>query len=1047
MVKESDRCLRALEFNDRVLAVDWSPDGTRLATGDYGGGVEVLMADGRRLWRRIRHTEFVADVRWSPDGKRLASGSNDCSVRIWDVHDGTEDVVICPRMGVIAINWSPDSRRIACNGYGVSIFDASSGQKIEDWLVPDANCVSWSPSGSHLAASHGWEVQLRDDRTHQELTSLVGHTGMVLRLAWAHDGQRFASASWDKTVRIWSVAKEKCILTLKGHRDNVNSAYWSPDGKLIASGSKDRTVRIWSTETGKELIRMDGHVDTVWTVPFSPEGIHVASASDDGSVRIWNISDISDMTENPSSGKNQWTKKAAINATVRRRRKALAHCSQVLNMQHQVLAAEWSPDGTMLAIGDRAGGVEVRTVEGRRLWRIREGVGLVCALSWSFDSAYIVVAYHLKPLTVYEVANRERVLCTLEGIRTAAFSPRSHLFAEAGGRFLRVRDLTTDELLFRSEVHYSTVWSVAWSADGLRLATGGSDDAVRVWDAETGRCLQTMKGPAESALGVQCVTWGPGDKWIASGSHDKAVRIWSCATGHELIQCEGHTDRVRSVAWSPRGNFVASASGDGTIRLWAPTGREIVRLEEHASKVCSLSFSPNGAKLVSTSLDKTVRIWDVSHLISTRIGRAQSPAFEAYVTHQAATVGRRVKTLVPSTPLPPDLKRLPDAFCHLARLALHVPLSDLRVLLHFTGYAPACNENIEPLLSHPGIRKLAGLRWPVASRPGLVALLLKDVPRSDEWQPPEDATPTQLRDALANALNGVAIEPAAPPLPVAALTQAADAIDQRLLTLLELVGPDAVAAEPGLPLRLLPQASKLPVLAAPRRRLLGLRLRLDRGGPAHGHGAGAERTGIDVRGDWRSIVPWQLALPDVVLHGRHLRNEILYRARSGEEPPRLRPTVLVLDVSPPTFGPVEGATRLAAHVIASSLLEAGLPLVLVTAGGRGSVRTLERPSDLVDLWTSRSPEGADDAGALRLASAMRETLAGDELAPVVVLLSHAFFGADEDALPDVPGLRGFFVQYPGRTVRPTLAEACERWQSVAAGEVEGLEERLGRLVG
>ncbi len=194
------------------------------------------------------------------------------------------------------------------------------------------------------------------------------------------------------------------------------------------------------------------------------------------------------------------------------------------------------------------------------------------------------------------------------------------------------------------------------------------------------------------------------------------------------------------------------------------------------------------------------------------------------------------------------------------------------------------------------------------------------------------------------------------------------------------------------------------------------------------------------------MLPWQLALPEAVLRGRFLRREILYRARSGEEPPRLRPTVLVLDVSPPVFGPVERTTRLAAHVVASSLLDAGLPVVLVTAGGRGSVRTLERPADLVEVWTERSLEGADEPGALRVARAMRETLAGDALSPVIVLLSHVFYGADEEP-PEVPGLRGFFVQYPGRTVRPTMAAACERWESVGPGEFEGLGDRLGRLVG
>ena len=506
-------------------------------------------------------------------------------------------------------------------------------------------------------------------------------------------------------------------------------------------------------------------------------------------------------------------------------------------------------------------------------------------------------------------------------------------------------------------------------------------------------------------------------------------------------------DSVWRVAWSPEGNLLASTHLDNSFRLWDPdTGRQLHQLQDHTAVVNSVAFSPDATRLASASDDQTVRIWNVSDLILARARQAERTALEAYVTRQAASVGRQAGKRTPAALLPPDLQPLPLALAQLTRLGLAVPCSHVRSLLHLLAF-PAAGDPDSPLAAHPGIRRLADLRWPLRSRLGLVALLLRPLPEDTDWKPPADATPTALKDALAEALAGEAIEPEAPRLPVAALGQAADAVDDRLLTLLELVGPDAVAADPGLPLRLLPQASKLPALAAPRRRLLGLRLRLDRGGPAHGYGPGAERTGVDVRGDWRTIVPWQLVLPDDVLRGRYLRHEMLYRARSGEEPPCLRPTVLVLDVSPPTFGPVERATRLAAHVIASTLLEAGLPAVLVTAGGRGSVRALERRSDLVDLWTLRSLEGADEAAAVRVARAMRETLAGDELAPIVVLLSHVFFGADEEVLRDVPGLRGFFVQYPGRAVRPPLAETCERWESVGAGELEGLEQRLGRLVG
>jgi ATP-dependent Clp protease ATP-binding subunit ClpC len=281
---------------------------------------------------------------------------------------------------------------------------------------------------------------------------------------------------------------------------------------------------------------------------------------------------------------------------------------------------------------------------------------------------------------------------------------------------------------------------------------------------------------------------------------------------------------------------------------------------------------------------------------------------------------------------------------------------------------------------------------------------------------------------------------------LAALQQGAEAVDERLLTLLSAIGPEAVAADPGLPLRLLVRLPSMAALSATRRRMLGIRLGSGSAGRSLGYGSGSERSGVELRGDLRSMLPSQLAFPEEVLTSRHLRGELLYRARTGEEAPRLRPTVLVLDISPASFGPVEATTRLAAHVLASSLLQAGQPVVLVTAGGRSEVYSLERVSDLVEVWTRRSLEPAKAGRALGVARALRETLRGESLEPVIVLLTHAWFGAEEE-VPVVAGLRGLFVQYPSHANRPPLASACERWESMAAGETVGLSERLARVVG
>ncbi len=148
---------------------------------------------------------------------------------------------------------------------------------------------------------------------------------------------------------------------------------------------------------------------------------------------------------------------------------------------------------------------------------------------------------------------------------------------------------------------------------------------------------------------------------------------------------------------------------------------------------------------------------------------------------------------------------------------------------------------------------------------------------------------------------------------------------------------------------------------------------------------------------------------------------------------------------------MESITRLAAFTVARSLRRAGLPVVLIASGdksgGGETVRELESASDLVDIWTQRTLKPSNPPRSLKLASAIRSTLRdGGGLKPAILLLTHPWFGA-EDPLPSMQNLRGLFVQYPNYQTHPALAEACERWRSVSAGEITGLEKTLGHLIG
>ena len=154
----------------------------------------------------------------------------------------------------------------------------------------DVNSVAFAPDGKILAsASDDKTIKLWNSATGQEIRTLTGHSNWIWSIAFSPNSKILASSGADKTIKLWDVATGNLINTFKGHTQGVSSIAFSPNGKQLASSSLDKTIKIWDVASAKEIRTLEGHSQAVDNIIFSPDGATLASGSWDKTIKLWNL--------------------------------------------------------------------------------------------------------------------------------------------------------------------------------------------------------------------------------------------------------------------------------------------------------------------------------------------------------------------------------------------------------------------------------------------------------------------------------------------------------------------------------------------------------------------------------------------------------------------------------------------------------------------------------------------------------------------------------------------------------------------------------------
>ncbi len=480
------------------------------------------------------------------------------------------------------------------------------------------NDVSFAPDGQLLASASGDRtVKLwKPDGT--EVGTLEGHTARVWSVTFSPDGKTLASASIDRTVRLWDVATMKEIRVLEGHAGRVWSLSFTPDGQTLASGSADKTIKLWNVADGTEIATLTGHTSEVQDLAFADDQTLV-SGSDDGTVRIWDIEAKAETTQVKAHDGGVWgihinpardtivsaSSKGEIatwNLQGEEQGRWKAHDSGVTGLA-------FSTDGKTIASGGLDGVVKIWTANGKLLssWVGHEGE--VTGISFQKGGGTLV-ASSSRDKTV-RLWQRDTTLLTVlneheDRVRGVAYSPDGKQFA-SGSWDNTVRLWSPEGLLDKTlEGHTGAVYGLTFRPDSSMIASASADKTIRLWSAE-GEMLKVLEGHEDKVNGV---AFSGDGKYLVSASDDETVGIWNVETGENIQFLKGHKDEVPAIAFDPTGDRFVSASDDTTVIVWNLKGEQLMTLEGHKAELLSVAFSPDGNYIATASADNTVKLWD-----------------------------------------------------------------------------------------------------------------------------------------------------------------------------------------------------------------------------------------------------------------------------------------------------------------------------------------------------------------------------------------------------------------------------------------------------